>query len=52
MVVSNREARRMVAQGAVALDGERVSDAALRLPTGGPYLIKVGKRRFVRVEVR
>jgi tyrosyl-tRNA synthetase len=52
LVASNSEARRMVAQGAVALDDERVSDAALRLPTGGPYLIKVGKRRFVRVQVR
>ncbi|MBK5116566.1 MAG: tyrosine--tRNA ligase [Thermoleophilia bacterium] len=52
IVPSNSEARRMVAQGAVALDEERVSDATLRLPTGGPYLIRVGKRRFVRVQVR
>jgi tyrosyl-tRNA synthetase len=52
IVPSNSEARRMVAQGAVTLDEERVSDVTLRLPTGGPYLIKVGKRRFVRVQVR
>jgi tyrosyl-tRNA synthetase len=48
---SNSEARRLVAQGAVTLDGERVSDPAFRIPEGGPYLIKVGKRRFVRADV-
>ena len=50
---SNNEARRLVGQGAVAIDGETVSgeDAASRtLPARGePYLIKVGKRRFARV---
>jgi len=51
IVASNSEARRMVAQGAVTLDGERVSDPGLRLASGGPYLIRVGKRRFVRVAV-
>ena len=49
---SNSEARRLVAQGGVLLDGERVGDPRLRLAPGGPYLLKVGKRRFVRVEVR
>ena len=45
------EARRLVAQGAVQVDGERVSDAALRLPAGGPYLVKAGKRKFARIRV-
>jgi tyrosyl-tRNA synthetase len=51
LVGSNSEARRMVAQGAVQLDGARVPDPALRLPAGGPYLVRVGKRRFIRVRV-
>jgi tyrosyl-tRNA synthetase len=48
---SNGEARRLVVQGAVARDGERISDPRYQLPVGGPYLIKVGKRRFIRVTV-
>jgi tyrosyl-tRNA synthetase len=48
---SNGEARRLVAQGAVTRDGERISDPRCRLEPGGPYLLKVGKRRFVRVTV-
>jgi tyrosyl-tRNA synthetase len=51
-VASNSEARRLVAQGAVQLDGERVRDASVRLPAGGPYLVRAGKRRFARVRVR
>jgi len=50
-VTSNSEARRLVTQGAVQLDGERVTDPALRLPPGGPYLLRAGKRRFVRIRV-
>jgi tyrosyl-tRNA synthetase len=53
LAASNNEARRLVVQGAVALDGETVSgeDAANRtLPSRAePYLLKVGKRRFARV---
>ena len=51
LVSSGGEARRMVAQGAVRVDGERVGDREHRLPAGGPYVIKVGKRRFASVTV-
>ncbi len=47
---SNSEARRLVSQGAVELEGERQSDPALQLAPG-PYLLKVGKRRFARVRI-
>ena len=50
LVASRGEARRLVTQGAVSLDGEGVSDPRLRLP-GGSYLLKVGKRRFARVRI-
>ena len=50
-IASNSEARRLVAQGAVQIDGERVSDATLRLAPGGPYLVKAGKRKFARIRV-
>ncbi len=47
---SRGEARRLVAQRAVHVDGERIDDPA-RLLEAGSYLIQVGKRRFVRVEL-
>ena len=46
---SNSAARRLVQQGAVRLNGQIVRDPILRLGTGGPYLLHVGKRRFARV---
>ncbi len=50
---SNREARRLVEQGAVAADGERLEDPRRALDARAePYLFKVGKRRFARVRVR
>jgi len=51
LVASKGEARRLVSQKAVQIDGERVTDATLRLPPGS-YLIKVGKRRFARITLR
>jgi tyrosyl-tRNA synthetase len=45
---SNSEARRLVAQGAVQVDGEVIGDPSLRLGAGS-HLVKVGKRRFARV---
>ena len=44
------EARRMIAQGAVHIDDEKISDADLVL-AGGTHIIKVGKRRFARVVI-
>jgi tyrosyl-tRNA synthetase len=51
LVASRSEARRLVSQNAVQIDGERVADPTLRLAPGS-YLIKVGKRRFVRIVLR
>lgn len=48
---SRGEARRLVAQRAVSLDGARVEDPGLFLEPGS-YLLQVGKRRFARVELR
>ena len=44
------EARRLVQQGAVQVDGEAVSEVGLTLPAGS-YLLRAGKRRFARVEL-
>jgi tyrosyl-tRNA synthetase len=45
------EARRMVQQGAVRLDGEKISDVELEIPAGATYVIQVGKRRFARITI-
>ena len=45
---STSEALRMIDQGGVRLDGERVSDKGLKLGRG-TYVLQVGKRKFARV---
>jgi len=53
LAASNSEARRLVQQGAVAIDGGKVDDPFAELERReAPYLIKVGKRRFARVAIR
>jgi len=49
LTASTSEAMRMIEQGGVKLDGEKVSDKALKLRAGGPFVIQVGKRKFARV---
>jgi len=46
---STSEALRMIEQGGVRIDGERVSDKALRLDPGRTVVLQVGKRKFARV---
>ncbi len=48
---SSSDARRMIKQGAVSIDGEKITDMNLNLEAGSVYTIKVGKRRFVRIRV-
>jgi tyrosyl-tRNA synthetase len=49
LTASTSEAMRMIEQGGVKLDGEKVRDKGLKLSTSGPFVIQVGKRKFVRV---
>jgi tyrosyl-tRNA synthetase len=51
LVASNSEAFRLIAQGGVRIDGERVSDRALVLPAGTEHLFQVGKRRLARIRL-
>ncbi len=52
LTASNSEARRLVQQGAVSIDGERVDDptSGLDLVERCPFVVKVGKRRYARIE--
>ena len=51
LTASTSEALRMIEQGGVKLNGEKVSDKALRLGKGEPFVLQVGKRKFVRVTI-
>jgi len=49
---STSEALRLLTQGAVRIDGERVMDRGLEIRAGATFVVQVGKRRFARVTVR
>ena len=46
---STSDAKRMIKQGAVSVDGEKVTDENLALNGNQEYLIKVGKKRFLKI---
>jgi len=49
---STSEAMRMIQQGAVKIDGDKVSDKSLRITAGMEAVFQVGKRKFARVIVK
>jgi len=48
---SNGEARRLIAQGGVSLDGELLTDADLDFTPPDGAVLKVGKRNYARLRV-
>ncbi len=51
LTASNSEAFRMIQQGGVRIDGEKVSDRALTLPAGFEGILQVGKLKFCKAHV-
>ena len=51
LVGSRNEARRLIQQGAVSIDGERVSEDR-EVSGPGEFVLKAGKRRFLKVAFR
>jgi len=49
---STTEAQRMIEQGGVRLDGERVADKGLKIAAGRTVIAQVGKRKFARITVK
>jgi len=49
LVGSTSEAFRMIKQGAVRIDGERVEDRDIEIEAGSTHVFQVGKRKFARV---
>lgn len=52
LVGSNAEAVRMIEQGAVRIDGQRIESRELVFKAGADLVVQVGKRRFKRVRLR
>ncbi|MDD5580820.1 MAG: tyrosine--tRNA ligase [Methylobacter sp.] len=48
---STSEAIRMINQGAVKIDGEKVTDSKLGVPVNTAHLFQVGKRKFARIKI-
>ncbi|QCC86552.1 tyrosine--tRNA ligase [Desulfovibrio desulfuricans] len=51
LVKSRGEAKRLMKEGALSIDGERCEDAVTPL-TAGEYVVKLGKKRFLKLVVR
>ena len=49
---STSEAIRMVEQGGVRVNGNKVTDKALKLAVGATYVLQVGKRKFAKVMLK
>ena len=52
LTASTSDALRMLAQGGVKMDGEKISDKSLRLARGASVVLQVGKRKFARVVIK
>jgi tyrosyl-tRNA synthetase len=48
LALTKSEARRLIAQGGVSIDGEKVSDYNTMIPTTD-FIVKVGKRKFLKI---
>ena len=49
LVSSTSDALRMIEQGGVKIDGERIEDKKLLLKAGSKLVVQIGKRKFARV---
>ncbi|MBT3253908.1 MAG: tyrosine--tRNA ligase [Candidatus Marinimicrobia bacterium] len=49
MFASKGEIRRLIKQNAVSVDGEKVQNEFLPFNTSGSFVVKAGKRKFIRI---
>lgn len=52
LAVSKTEARRLIGQNAVRVDDLRIADAEKKLAKGKKFLLQVGKRKFLKIDVQ
>jgi tyrosyl-tRNA synthetase len=51
LAASTSEANRKIDEGAVRIDGEKISDRALTLPPGVEHVVQIGSRRIARLRL-
>ena len=51
LVASTSEALRLIKQGAVKIDGEKLEDVKAMLPVASAHVYQVGKRKFAKIEI-
>jgi tyrosyl-tRNA synthetase len=49
-VASNGEARRLIQQGGVEIDGNKISDSNLKIEPKNGVVLKIGKRNFFKIK--
>ena len=49
---SSSDALRMIEQGGVKVNGDKVRDKSLKLAAGSTYVLQVGKRKFAKVTLK
>ena len=52
LTASTSEAYRMIEQGGVRVNGDKISDKAIMLRRGQTYILQVGKRKFARISLK
>jgi len=52
LTASTSESLRMISQGGVKANGEKVEDKGLQVPPGETLVLQVGKRKFARITIR
>lgn len=52
LAASTSEALRLIKQGGVRLDGEKIEDPMQVMAVGKTHVLQVGKRKFMRVRIR
>ena len=52
LVETTSDSHRLVKQGAVRIDDQRISDSRLNIPAGASHIIRVGKRRIAKLLVQ
>jgi tyrosyl-tRNA synthetase len=52
LAVSTSEAQRLVEQGGVKVDGERMTDRGLRFSRGARFVLQAGKRKAARIAIK
>lgn len=51
-VKSTSEAMRLIKQGGVKIDGEKISDKSAKVASGDEIIIQVGRRRFAKIQLK